>query len=523
MKMLNRLSVGQRQQALAITSALMLCLCVMVGLTGIRQLATSSEKAFVAKDVVADILPPPLYLIEARLTLSLAVEGTLSLQQAEAQLQQLAHNYNTRVKYWRDAPPYGLEALLLGPQHEQAQQFWAAAEGVLVPLRAGDAQAARAALGELHRIYLSHRAGVDKTVAVSNRMAESAMESFGSTATRSHWALLGILGLAVVCGGAVAWLVARSIIKPLGEAVALAREVAEGNLAAAVVVAGGGEAAQLQRALNAMSASLAGVVGQVRKASSQVAVASRQLAAANAEMQQRTHEQSVNMKRAYTTLREITSFVADNAAASDQVKALAAEAGQSSDRGKGAVTELSDSMAGVTRSSAEVAEMVGFIQSVAFQTNLLALNASVEAARAGEQGRGFAVVAAEVRQLAQRVASAAEDIRLQVDATRQAVAHGSAGSDSAGRALHDMASIIQRMSGRVEGIWETTFAQTSAINMLVETVAELSQSAESNAAMVTQAATLAGELQRSAAELDEVVSRFTLSSGGVKQPAVAAP
>lgn len=492
--------------------ALMLCLCVAVGLGGIRLLANSSEKAFVAKDVVADILPPPLYLIEARLTLSLAVEGTITVEHAAQAVERLAQDYETRVNHWRAHPPYGLENLLLGEQHAHAQAFWAAARQTLQPLKANDTAAARQALAAAHREYVAHRSAVDTTVVAGNQLAAAAMNDFARAAQGSQWALLALLGMAVVCGGGMSWLVARSFVRPLSEAVLLARQVASGNLAAAVVVTGNDEAAQLQRALNEMSASLAAVVGQVRKSSGQVAVASRQLAQAYAEMQQRTDQQSTGMKQAYITLKEITAFVADNAAASEEAKRLAVEAHQSSGRGEGAVTELSDSMAGVTRASGEVAEMVGLIQGVAFQTNLLALNAAVEAARAGEQGRGFAVVAAEVRQLALRVSSAAEDIRRQVEATRQAVANGSAGSESAGLALQDMAGIIHRMAQRVDGIWETTFAQTSGINMLVETVGELTHSADAHATMVAQTASVAAELQVSAAELNEVVSRFTLGS-----------
>ncbi len=508
MKFLNRFSVGRRQQLLALVGGLMLAACVVAGLRGTGQLTASSEKAFVAKDVVADILPPPMYLIELRLTLSQAVEGTLAPDLAARDVYRLSKEYSDRVSYWKTNPPFGLEQQLLGDQHVHAQAFIAVARQVLAQLKAGDTAAARQSLQQGHRVYLAHRAGVDTTVKAGNQLAALAMADFADTAQQSRWVLLAILALSVVLGGLVSWLVARSIVVPLAAAVKLAQQVAAGKLDAQVEVAGADEAAQLQQALNHMSSSLARVVGDVRVGSHDVTVACRQLASASAEMHDRTRLQSEDTKRVFETLKEIAAFVTDNATASQEAKTLATEANRSSGKGVHAMAQLGATMVDITGSSASVAEMVGLIQGVAFQTNLLALNAAVEAARAGEQGRGFAVVASEVRQLASSAARAADDIKRQVEATRQSVAAGSEGTHNANLALDEMAGIVQRMSTRVDGIWETTFSQTTCINRLVETIGELTQSAEVTAAMVAQTAGVAAELERNANGLDAAVSRF---------------
>ena len=127
-KFLNSVSISTRQIALAVVSALVVCACVGVGIGMTRKLTASTEVAFVAKDVVADILPPPMYLIEMRLVLSQAVEGTLDVADAKKQVDRLASEYQARVDYWTQNPPHGLEKQLLGRQHEAGKTFIAAAQ-----------------------------------------------------------------------------------------------------------------------------------------------------------------------------------------------------------------------------------------------------------------------------------------------------------------------------------------------------------------------------------------------------------
>ena len=178
--------------------------------------AEASTAVFVAKDVVADILPPPMYLIEMRLVLSLAVEGTLDVDQAAKTVDRLAAEYKARAEHWSRSPPYGLERQLLGRQHEAGQRFITAGQQqVIGPLANGNRQAARNGLEKAHAVYLEQRAGVDETVTAGNQFATSMTASFDVAQTRSTQIALGVLAGAAVLLVLGCGVVLRSIEAPV--------------------------------------------------------------------------------------------------------------------------------------------------------------------------------------------------------------------------------------------------------------------------------------------------------------------
>lgn len=510
MSLLNSYSVRTRQLWTAVFSALVVCICVGVGLAMTRSLARSSETAFVAKDVVADILPPPMYLIEMRLVLSQAMEGSVPADVAVREVARLDLEYQDRVKHWIANPPFGLERDLLGAQHTQALAFIAVARQLVQRLAAGDAEAARSSMKQAHALYLAHRSGVDTTVVSGNRLAAQAMAQFLVTAKQAQVSLLIILGFGLVCVIGLAGVISMSIVRPLAHAVQVAEAVAGGDLAHQAEVHGQDEPARLLMALNRMSLKLAETVNEVRRCGLRVATASTQIVAGNSDLKSSSQNHQRDLESTSESVKGVIVFVEQNAQAASDAKALAQTVATAADRGLAAMGQVTEMIGQLSTSSHQVAEIVGVIQSIAFQTNILALNAAVEAARAGEQGRGFAVVAAEVRQLANRTATAAREIKSLIDTSNAQVASGNDLAQSASTSIHDMVTQVNGMSALVGEIWETTFAQSSGINLLSETVTTLVQAAASTALLVSQTADLAVDLETDASQLAQAVRAFQL-------------
>ncbi|MDQ5896046.1 MAG: hypothetical protein RLZZ592_746 [Pseudomonadota bacterium] len=510
MPLLNRLSVRTRQTALAVLSISAVSACALTGLWSAARLSEASERAFVAKDVVADILPPPMYLIEMRLLLSQALEGRLDADDAQGELERLAKEYQARVDWWLAHPPFGLERELLGEQHRAAGEFIRTARALLATLAAGDPEAARQQLGAAHALYLKHRAAVDVTVVQGNELGARSMAEFEATAARGRQIQLGLLGLAVLMLSGLSWQLARSVTRPLDQAVTVAESVAGGDLSQRLDVQGDDEPARLLHALDRMCQQLGAMVADLRQGSLRMASACAQIHAGNLDLKGRTSGHLDELGHVRTNLTEVTGMIERNAQAAEQAARLVESVELAARRGQEAMVRMNETMGGIATASTRVGEIVGVIESIAFQTNLLALNAAVEAARAGEQGRGFAVVAGEVRTLAQRSSLAAREIRtLAADSTRQ-VGGGTDLAAATGQAIHEMAQQVESMNRLVKEIWETTFAQTSGIAQLGEAVGTLTQAGHANVAMAEQSSQATASLEEEARRLAASVSRFRL-------------
>ncbi|HDR8934421.1 TPA: MCP four helix bundle domain-containing protein, partial [Burkholderia vietnamiensis] len=233
-----------------------------------------------------------------------------------------------------------------------------------------------------------------------NRAGAGVATAEAATNYHSTLLLTGVLcGTALLLSVAVAWLITRSIVTPLGRAVGIAETVARGDLTSNIEVSGRDETSQLLLALRNMNARLQDVVGRVRSSSESIASGSAQIAAGNTDLSQRTEEQAASLEETAASMEQLTATVKQNTENARQGNTLAGNASEVAVRGGQVVAKVVDTMHDISHSSAKVAEIIAVIEGIAFQTNILALNAAVEAARAGEQGRGFAVVASEVRAL----------------------------------------------------------------------------------------------------------------------------
>ncbi|HEY0666084.1 MAG TPA: methyl-accepting chemotaxis protein, partial [Gallionella sp.] len=249
--------------------------------------------------------------------------------------------------------------------------------------------------------------------------------AISGTAVNGKQTVIVIGFLVVVIGVVFAWLTAISITRPLQEAVLVADAVAKGDLTRSIEVKSSDEVGKLLQALKGMNASLAGIVGEVRNSTESITTASQEIAQGNADLSQRTEEQASSLEETASSMEELTSIVRQNAENAKQANQLAVNASDVAVKGGRVVNDVVETMASISTSSKKIVDIISVIEGIAFQTNILALNAAVEAARAGEQGRGFAVVAGEVRNLAQRSAAAAKEIKALIDDSVEKVDSGS--------------------------------------------------------------------------------------------------
>ncbi|MFM2066037.1 MAG: hypothetical protein RLZZ584_946 [Pseudomonadota bacterium] len=311
----------------------------------------------------------------------------------------------------------------------------------------------------------------------------------------------------------LAWALARSILAPLREALDVARQVAAGNLTRRARVHGQDETAQLLGALNDMSDSLVRVVADVRNSSDSIATGSAQIASGNADLSARTEQQAAALQQTAASMDQLGGTVQQNAGNARQASQLAQGASDVAGRGGQVVSQVVDTMKGISASSRRIADIIGVIDGIAFQTNILALNAAVEAARAGEQGRGFAVVAAEVRNLAQRSAAAAKEIKSLIAASVEQVEAGNTLVEQAGTTMHDIVGAIQRVTDIVAEISMASAEQSSGVTQVGQAVTQMDQATQQNSALVEQTAAAAASLRSQAQQLVQAVAVFRLEAG----------
>jgi len=322
-------------------------------------------------------------------------------------------------------------------------------------------------------------------------------------------AALMLSGLLMLAGH----LVSRSIRIPLARAVDLAHTVAAGDLTTVIDARGNDETAQLLMALREMNASLSGIVGEVDTGIRTIASASTEIANGNNDLSSRTEQQAGSLQETAATMEELTGAVQQNATNARHASGLASEAAAVARRGGAVVAQVVDTMDAIDASARRIADIIGVIDGIAFQTNILALNAAVEAARAGEQGRGFAVVAGEVRNLAQRSAAAAREVRELIDDSVSKVGAGSELVRQAGGTMHEIVASVTRVNDIIGEIASAGEQQQAGIAQVNQAIAEMDDATQQNAALVEQAAAAAAAMNEQARHLGQVFSVFKVDTG----------
>ncbi|ABE50421.1 methyl-accepting chemotaxis protein [Methylobacillus flagellatus] len=326
----------------------------------------------------------------------------------------------------------------------------------------------------------------------------------------SLWML--VIGLvAVVLGAIFAWRLSLGITRPLANAVKLAETVAAGDLTSTLAIDSKDEIGQLLNALKSMNDNLARIVSEVRSGTETIATASSQIASGNLDLSSRTEEQASSLEETASAMEELTSTVKQNADNAQQANQLAVSASGIATQGGEVVDQVIATMQSISESSKRIADIIGVIDGIAFQTNILALNAAVEAARAGEQGRGFAVVASEVRNLAQRSANAAKEIKGLITDSVESVDAGSRLVEQAGTTMKHVVDSVQRVTDIVSEISAASHEQSTGIEQVNQAIVQMDEVTQQNAALVEEAAAASQSLQDQAASLAQAVSVFKVN------------
>ena len=323
---------------------------------------------------------------------------------------------------------------------------------------------------------------------------------------------LGIIG--AVLSSLTALYISRGIVLPIRRAVTAARTVAAGDLGSEVQVRSTDETGQLSLALKEMQDSLVNIVSKVRSGTETIALASAEIAAGNQDLSIRTEQQAGSLSDTTSSMAQLTLTVRENADHARQASQLVQSASEVAGQGGDVVRRVVQTMDSINASSGKIVDIISVIDGIAFQTNILALNAAVEAARAGEQGRGFAVVASEVRNLAQRSAAAAKEIKALIGASVGQVGEGARLVGEAGRTMERIVQSVDRVTGIMAGIRAASEEQLSGIEHVNAAIARMDQATRQNAAMVEQAAAAAAAMQHQAAGLAALVGVFKLDSAG---------
>lgn len=318
--------------------------------------------------------------------------------------------------------------------------------------------------------------------------------------------------LSIILGAAIAWLITRSVTRPLKEALDVAENVAQGDLTTQVRTFHRDETGQLLASLHKMNTNLKQIVTQVRGGAEAITTAATQIAAGNQDLSSRTEEQASSLEETAASMEQLTSTIRNTTDNTFQATELSAGASLTVEKSGEMMTAVKREMREISDSSQRMSDIINVIDSIAFQTNILALNAAVEAARAGEQGRGFAVVASEVRSLAQRSATSAKEIKELIAAAAQKIQNGMTLVESTSTTMTSLVSDVQSVNNIIGEIAQASREQSDGVNQINIAVGQIDTTTQQNAALVEQSATAARSMQDQAYSLMQMVSVFKLDA-----------
>ncbi|WP_326541050.1 methyl-accepting chemotaxis protein [Pseudorhodoferax sp.] len=394
---------------------------------------------------------------------------------------------------------------------EQRQQVLASNARIVKARAAGDGAAARQEADTVFAQATVRYLDSLRSYVVLNEKAGAAVRQRVADERRATIVAAGSVVLLIIIGtlvGTVALI--RSIREPVNEAVELAGAIAGGDLSPRTIAPRGDELGDLNKALLAMLEALRRTVSEVHTVSDGIRTASSEIAVGNQDLSDRTEQTASNLQQTAASMQQLTGTVRQSADSAQHANRLVSDAAAVAARGGDVVSQVVATMEEINNSSRRIADIIGTIDGIAFQTNILALNAAVEAARAGEEGRGFAVVAGEVRNLAQRSAEAAREIKQLIGSSVERVDAGSRLVGDAGTTMQEIVSSVKQVSDMMAEISAAASEQSTGIVQVSNAVGQLDHMTQQNAALVEQSAAAAASLSEQAQRLSAAVEVFRL-------------
>ncbi|MBC1186581.1 MULTISPECIES: methyl-accepting chemotaxis protein [Kluyvera] len=347
----------------------------------------------------------------------------------------------------------------------------------------------------------------------NDSLYDLAVNDSNASYTQAMWILFSVM-IAVLAVIISVWLgVRKTLIEPLNRLIDSIRHIAGGDLVKRIDVESDNEMGELAHSLRHMQGELARTVGEVRQGAHAIYSGASEIAMGNNDLSSRTEQQAASLEETAASMEELTATVKQNAENARQASHLALSASETAQKGGKVVDNVVQTMRDITASSQKIADIISVIDGIAFQTNILALNAAVEAARAGEQGRGFAVVAGEVRNLAQRSAQAAREIKSLIEDSVNRVDLGSTLVESAGETMDEIVNAVTRVTDIMGEIASASDEQSRGIDQVGLAVSEMDRVTQQNASLVEESAAAAAALEEQASRLTQAVAVFRIQQG----------
>ncbi|USX29058.1 methyl-accepting chemotaxis protein [Oxalobacteraceae bacterium OTU3CINTB1] len=508
---------------LILTLSLALLALIFVGFTGLNQLSRAQARL----DLVQTRLVPSIaglneakgYLADSRLAgYRLSVFSNLTDKTALDKAYNEAHaKFDTVIAtYEKERIFDDTDRKLLEADKANMAAYRQALIPFLAGAHAGDMDAVRATLMPGTPLAVTAGAlkkGFDDHIAYNNKLSDDIRTESGAAYSFAFRLMLSVIVLGLLVTGALAWQL-YSIIKSSLESIrsTLVNVSQTLDLTQKIPVQRMDEIGHTAVAFNKLLEQIAGVIDTVRAATSAVGTASQQIASGTGDLSNRTSSQAASLEETAASMEQLTSTVGQNADNARQANQLARSASDVAAQGGSVVEQVVVTMGSINESSRKIVDIISVIDGIAFQTNILALNAAVEAARAGEQGRGFAVVATEVRNLAQRSAAAAKEIKALIDDSVEKVGSGTKLVEQAGSTMNEVVSSIKQVTDIVGEISAATQEQNDGIAQVHQSITQMDETTQQNSALVEQTAAAAQTLRDQADALERVVSAFTIGA-----------
>jgi methyl-accepting chemotaxis protein len=514
-KFMRNASIGIKVSIAPAAAIVCLVIVAAVGWIANRVLSAKVQTiggAGIARIVQADVLANQLAEVHQRVYQSLTWEAIgqrpEKIKELDDGLLKQIDSFDQRVKSASE------EVSLTGEQRTMISGFakgfanYAKLARDTLDIKSAGVASAASYVVTLDAEYRNNADLLRKFVQKEQESTGALVEAAGTLSVRNGWVIAGASVVGLALSATLAWVFVRAISSPLGQAAALAHEVAQGNLTLRPESAAQDATGRVLEALAEVSTNLNGMVVEIRRTAVEIDTASGEIASGNADLSSRTEATASALQQTAASIEELSETIRSSADCAREANALARDASSVALEGGIVVADVVSTMLAINAQAKKIGEIIAVIDGIAFQTNILALNAAVEAARAGEHGRGFNVVAGEVRGLAQRSADAAREIRQLIGSSVEQIESGSGKVHTAGQTMDRIVSAVGRVAQMVDDISRATSEQAGGIAQINKTVMDMDRSTQQNAAMVEQATAATESLRGQASRLVHMLTRF---------------